>query len=305
MSLATAAISVTDPTRSWFSRIRAWSRLSIAGSLATLALSANAVELTIEHGLVSVEAEDVTVQEILQALSEQQGLRLVQQSALTRRIDVHADRVTVPFLLDSVLELSDSYQLFLPEAGEDPDGAAQIPPTLWLFAEGTGEDYAISFHETVLLRGGVGDRKEAVRRLRDIATPAAVNALSVALSDSDERVRNAAIEALSNMGSEAAVAALASMAADDDVGARARAAESLGRADGAPANSYLETALADPDPRVRMAAAEGLADLDNPASRKQLASALKDPDPLVRQRVADILEELDDEAMFHALFPPQ
>lgn len=286
-------------------------RLSIAGSLAALAIgaigaiAANAVELSIEDGLISVEAENVAVQDILDALAKQHGLRLVQQAEINRAVNVSADRVTVPRLLDSVLELSDSYQLFLPDSTQRSENNANVPPILWIFTEGTGDDYAISFFETVLLRGDFGDRREVIRNLKDLATPSAVNTLSFALSDADARIRNAAVEALADIGSDSALAALASMTADDDPAIRARAAESMGRADNGSANAYLDAALADPDPRVRMAATEGLADLDNNASRQQLASALEDSDPAVRQRALEILEELDEEAMFHALFPAE
>lgn len=278
--------------------------LLLAGSLAAgAAAPAAAVELDIEDGLVTIDATDVPQQEILDAIANRRGIRLVQQAALTRRVSIHADRQPLASVLDELLGTSDSYLLFLPAAAPTELGRPRIPGTLWVFAAGTG--YGLDFLESVLLRGEPGERKEAVRVLGKFATPAAVRTLALALGDDDGRIRRAAIETLAAIGSDEALAALASAALAGEPATRAAAAESLGAAGGASARAYLHLALEDEDPRPRAAALEALGDLGGDLSRARIERALSDPNPYVRERALDIIEELDDEALFHALYPPQ
>lgn len=157
--------------------------------------------------------------------------------------------------------------------------------------------------ETVLLHGGVGDRKKALLQLEQLATPGAISVMSLALADEDPRVRRAAFEALSRAGGDEALAAIASASADSEPATRAAAADALASTGGYSASAYLEQALEDPDPRVRAAAVGSLGDLNDSRSVNIISMALRDPDPEVRERAADLLDSLNDDALFHALYP--
>lgn len=159
--------------------------------------------------------------------------------------------------------------------------------------------------ETVVLEGGAGDKKAAIRELARLPGDEAIAILGLALADEDRRIRRAATDALVLIGSDEAHAALASSMHDDDAARRARAVESLARAGGYSAVDYLELALRDDDARVRATAIEALGDIGDTRSVNIIGAALRDPDPGVRERAAEMLDELNDEALFHAVFPAQ
>lgn len=162
-----------------------------------------------------------------------------------------------------------------------------------------------AFLETLVVEGSFVDRNAAVRELRKLGTTAAVQALSLALVDDDERIREAALEALAAIGSAEALAAAASVSKSGNAAERARAAETLARTDAQSAADYLEFVIHDDDPRVRAAAVESLGDIGDSRSINIISVALRDPDPEVRERAAEVLDRLDDEALFHALHPPR
>jgi len=273
------------------------------GSLALFPASAWTLEVVVRDGLVSVDADDVPVQDILDELAAQQGIRVVQQAEIRRPASLSVDEAPLAEVLDALLDTSDSYQLFIPAERDAGEAGTPIPPTLWVFEAGTGEGYRLAFHETVLLHGSIGEKKESIRHLRHAATPGATRMLSLALGDEDERVRSAAMEALTAIDTEESTAALASAAVSADPVTRANAAAAVSTADGKSAAAYLDIALRDDDPRVRAAATHGLGNLEEATARTMLREAMSDPDPAVRERAAEVLAELDDEAMFRIMSP--
>ncbi len=276
--------------------------LLMIGSLAFFDGNAAAIDVSVDEGRVTLRAENAPIEAVLEALVAESGLELINQATPGRVVSLELDGLTLADTLLRLLESDDSFQLYVP-AEREPNNSAV--PILWVFDSGTGDVYVIEYLETMLLRGSVSERKSAIRRLADLATPGAVNALALAVADDDERVRRAAMRALTDIGDESALAVLASAMADDDPAVRARIANSLGRAHGPEPLAYLDIALRDDDPRVRTAAAEALGDLGDPTARQRLREALKDDDPDVRERALDVLEDLDDEAMFHTVFPAQ
>jgi HEAT repeat protein len=163
----------------------------------------------------------------------------------------------------------------------------------------------VMFLETVILQGTAGDKKAAIRELRNLGDGDAIVTLSIALADDDSRIRKAALEALSHIGGDEALSAIASAASDGDPLTRARAAETLANAGGYSATDYLELALRDGDARVRATATEALGDIGDSRSINIISQALRDSDPEVRQRAAEMLDRLNDDALFHAVYPAQ
>ncbi len=162
-----------------------------------------------------------------------------------------------------------------------------------------------AFLETIVLQGSPGDKKAAIRELKRLGTLEAVQTLSFAVGDEDDRIRTAALEALAAIGSDEALAAIAGAARSDSPADRALAAEALARSGGHSSADYLELALHDDDPRVRAAAIEALGDIGDSRSVTIISQALRDRDPAVRQRAVEVLDRLDDEALFHTLYPRQ
>lgn len=242
-------------------------------------------------------------QTLVEAIADVCGLRLIRHRDLGGAVQLTGQVLTLPEILE-VLLADESYQLLVtagPDDGQKPRGGA-----LWIFADGDAiPPEAQLLFETVLLQGAFSERRDAVRQLRRLANADAARLLSLALTDPDERVRDAAYEALSTIGGDEALAALASAGASDNAAARAEAAEAIAMAGGESALDYLAAALSDPDPRVRAAALHSLGGLDAPAGRAYVRRALEDPDETVRQAALEALEDMDDDAMFHALFPPE
>lgn len=203
-------------------------------------------------------------------------------------------------LLDAVPEDSERLVEMTQEPRDFTAGIAYVPAR-------------VVYLETLLLEGDLGQRRQAIRDLEALGDRLghrlddsdAVAALSIALADEDKRVVTAALEALARVGTDDALAAIASAQLDSDPRIRSGAAEAFGSADSYSSVDYLNLALRDDDPGVREAAIESLADLGDSRSINIIGEALRDADPAVRERAAELLDEMSDEAMFHALFPPQ
>jgi hypothetical protein len=263
------------------------------------------MSVSFENGLVSVSASSVPVRDVIEAIADQAGLRLVEQVELDQQVTLDIDRQPLPDALAVLLE-NDSYTLFqaIPSTDNDAD---VIPGTLWVFSEGTSlAPAATVFYEAVLYQGTYREKKEAVRELRRLGTPAAVQALSLALGDEDARIRDTALSALSRIGSDEALAAIASAAQDSDPRVRGNAAAALASGDSETSAQYLAMALDDPDSRVRMAVIESLADVPFGAVPSELAvatlsRALEDEDPEVRMSAVDAMEEIGGNVAYQTL----
>ena len=264
-----------------------------------------AMSVSFENGLVSVSASSVPVRDVIEAIADQAGLRLVEQVELDQQVTLDIDRQPLPDALAVLLE-NDSYTLFqaIPSTDNDAD---VIPGTLWVFSEGTSlAPAATVFYEAVLYQGTYREKKEAIRELRRLGTPAAVQALSLALGDEDARIRDTALSALSRIGSDEALAAIASAAQDSDPRVRGNAAAALASGDSETSAQYLAMALDDPDSRVRMAVIESLADVPFGAVPSELAvatlsRALEDEDPEVRMSAVDAMEEIGGNVAYQTL----
>lgn len=292
------------------SRFKLWAGLLIIGSLAPLVVAANEntsdLQLAVDGDLVSLTARDVPLQDVVHEIAEQHDLRLVQHLVLDRLISIEIERQPLPQVLDEIFA-DESYQLYRAVAKEDAAGAGNpIPGALWIFSEGSVlAPAATLYFEAIVLEGEVGEKKEAIRELRRLGTPDAVQTLSQALGDDDPRVRNAAMEALSSIGGDEALAALASASVHDDARVRGEAAYALAMAGGNSSIEYLSLALHDEDPRVRSAAIDSLGDIGDARSISVIQQALQDPDLAIRERALEVINEINDDAAFRALYPPQ
>lgn len=274
-------------------------------AIASLALSARAgpaLDVRVDAGLVSIAADDVPLHDVLEALVAQGALRLIAFRAVDRTVTVRLHRVPLADAIQRLLGEFESYQLFSPAAVDGKTTGSETP-TLWLFDDGSDPALVLDFYASVLDHGGIGDRKEAIRALRDIATPAALRLLAAALDDPDARVRRAARHALAAVGDAEALAMLDAELDAPDPARRTDTIDVLSDMDDTAARARIAVALADADPQVRAAAVSGLADSADEWSRALLVEALDDRDAGVREAAADALDAIDDDALFRALFP--
>ena len=287
-----------------------WAGLLIVSSLAPLFAGASdrtgELSVRVDGGLVSLVARDVPVQDVLQEIATQSDLRVVQHVALDRVITLIIGRQPLPEVLDEILK-NVSYQLYQATSNADEaESDNPVPSTLWIFSEGSSLELgATIFFEAVILHGSFLDKKEAIRELRRLGTPDAANTLSLALSDPNSRVRDAAFAALSKFDGEEALAAIASASVDSDPWVRSEAANALSSSDTASAVQYLNLAFNDPDPRVRMTVIEAFTDIPSERAVAALGLALRDEDPAVRMHAVDALEEIGGEIAFQTLMQAQ
>jgi len=295
-------------TSSFAALVPLWAGLLILGSPALSLAAADdntgKLQVQVEGGLVSLIAHEVPLDIIVQEIAVKADLRLVQHVVLDRVVSLTIERQTLPDVLDEILE-DDSYQLYQGVSGEDDSDADEaVPGGLWIFSEGSAlAPEATMFFEAVIYQGTVGEKREAIRELRRLGTPSAIQTLSLALSDDDTRVSNAAMEALSRIGGDEALAAIASASMDEDSRVRGKAAYAMAMAGGYSSTEYLKMALQDEDPRVRVSVIDSLGDIGDDYSIRVIQRALQDPDIEVRERALEVLDELESDAAFQALFP--
>ena len=262
------------------------------------------LSVQIDAGLVTVAARDVPVGNVIKEIAAQSDLRLVLHADLDRPITVDVAGATLPEVLAIVLE-GGSYQLY--HSGPASDDADYDPGTLWIFSEGEAQaPTATLFLEAVFYHGSPREKIEAIRELRRLGTPAAVNSLSLALGDENTNVRHRALEALERIGGDEAMAAIASAAMDSDPWVRSEAASALASGDSETATQYLTMALDDSDPDVRVSAVEALANVPfgtvpSPQAVAALNRALQDENPDVRMQAMRLLEDIGGDIAFQAL----
>ncbi len=133
------------------------------------------------------------------------------------------------------------------------------------------------------------------------ADPKIAAALTAALSDENQEVRQQALHALVRMGATLPPATISSMLKDKSPEVRQQAVSLLGRQRDAKNINLLTDALKDSDADVRQQAAFALGQLRNSGAVDPLIVALKDADPEVRQQAAHGLGMLRDARAVDAL----
>ena len=287
-------------------RFPLWAGLLVLSGLAPLFAGAeeaiNDLSVRVADRLVTVIARDVPMHRVIEAIAEQAELRVVQHATLDHSVSLDIENRPLPDVLDAILR-GESYQLF--QSSHDIDEARvfdPVPGTLWIFSEGSLlAPAATVFFEAVLLHGSYSEKKEAIRELKRLATPEAVQALSLALQDYDPRIRDVALEALASIGSDAALGAIASASLDSNPWIRSEAAVAFSATDSESALQYLRLAMEDPDPRVRMSVVDAYAELPSDEAVTVISRALRDDDPEVRMHAVDALEEVGASVAFDAL----
>ena len=283
-----------------------WAGLLILGGLApTLASQAensSGFELRVANGLVSLAADKASLQQIVDEVALQAELQLIQHGTLNGAITVTIDERPLDAFFDDLLK-DHSYQLFQSsEIADDTKSPEPVPGTLWIFSAGQAPPpTATVFLEAVLYFGTVAEKKEAIRELRRLGTDSAVATLSLALQDTDQRVRDAALNALSAIGSDDALAAIASTSMSGDPRTRGEAINALSSGNAESALQYLDLVMADPDPRIRMSVIDACAEIPGEYAAMAISRALEDPDPDVREHALDTLDEVHATTAFEAL----
>ncbi|MDJ0654048.1 MAG: HEAT repeat domain-containing protein [Xanthomonadales bacterium] len=210
---------------------------------------AGQLSVRVDKGLVSVDADRVSLGEILRRLGRETGMQIIGgdlQDVITCRIE----SASIERALGQLLRRRD-YGLRYTLASEPPfqrvpkvltlyPGASSptapsrsAPPQaakLWQIAELTSNpnpDDLELLTGIVRSHGDPAVRAEAVYGLGVLGDPASLPVLEMAVRDPDSRVRIAAVEALGDVGGDAAALALSASMLTGDQGLRERVADTL------------------------------------------------------------------------------
>ena len=261
--------------------------------------------------LVTLQAHDMSLQDVLEAIARKCNLRIVLYRPLESRISIAFESRPLAEILTRLLRRQ-SYLLHLSPAqdstgivGHDKTG------TLWVYSGHNAERpnkqiielggwsdtaAAVAALQSNLVHGDFRRKKAAIEDLRKLGDSAAIDGLSLALADEDGRIRAAAIHALGDIGGENAIAALAGATVDEDAWVRQEASYALGSIGGESAIQQLSLTLNDADHMVRDATISALGEIGGRRSAATLSVLLRDQDLSTRVNTVDALGEIGGDA---------
>jgi len=248
-------------------------------------------------GLLSIDARDVALEEVLKEIARQTGLAVSRQEPLPGRVTAELRRLGVPIAIHRLLRGKSFALRYAPS----PTGAPLAASKLWIFASGepgleAPEGYepepptspeAVAGDDAAVLR------LEAVAELADRDTPPSVAGLASAMADESASVRFEALYALGEVGGELSTQLLQQALVDPDARIRRAAVDALAEIGGERSASALAAVLSDPDPALREDAVYALGEIGGETAARALRRASTDPDEFVREATIDVLEEID------------
>ena len=237
--------------------------------------------VTVEDRVVSVEASDAEMADVLSALARQAGFQLTITGQLGR-VSASFTRASVEEALRRLVQNHELMLVYGAPAGDGPSRLLRVdvfasPATQRPSAAVTGIDRAATLAEISQLVAAP-DRQHAAQRLAEL------------LGTPDATVRARSAWALGRVGGPQAAPALAAATKDQATEVRVQAVYALGKVEAAQAIPTLgDLLLRDPAVIVRRAAARTLGTLPDAAAISALSAAREDGDGLVRREVAAAL----------------
>jgi len=250
------------------------------------------LEIKVEAGLITLEADDVPLSELIHAIAAQSGFEVNLAGEFTDLVTVSLAGVTVKEALDQLVGKIDRFVVY----NASPKGTTNRSiQKLWLFAaSNSANNPRVSNTRAVmsddLQSNDANIRSQAILRLSGAggATEEVLDTLIQALQDDQEPlVRNNAAIALGALHDERAVPALELALEDEHDSVRMQAINALSQIGGERATLALgEILLQDTDTTRRVTAAMGLQKLGTELARSLLDSVADDPDEQVRRAAA-------------------
>ncbi len=264
----------------------------------------SSISVHIERGLLSVDARNAPLGEVLEAIAKQANFQLDTKGDLDIPVTWSFANVPVDEGVQRLLHNVSSVMIYAQSKNGGPAALAKvttfrrkvdpaansvqvartIPPPQTQKATKVEEPQ----HEpTVSLDDDREDRLRAVRRLSRKPDAASIKDLALLVSkDEDPVIRRLAAIGLGKLRAPEAKAALMKSLSDEDTQVRRRAIQGLGNTWGFEAFDLLTTALTDDhEPSVRRQAALRLGRLYSDAAYQVLDTARFDTDFSVRQAV--------------------
>ncbi len=263
-------------------------------------------EVVLRHGLLTVHATDMPLAELLRAIGERAGFRVVIKGYLNAPVTWSFTEAPVDKALRRLLQNTSSVLIYAPARD---GGTGPLVEVIALTTKADAAPRTTQIARTIPARrtevsGGTSvvsliedreDRLRAVRRLANKPDAAATKYFALLLSeDEDPLIRRIAAMALGKIGGAQAEATLTAALEDEDALVRGRAIQALARKWGHKAVGPLgKTLMEDPDPTVRRQAALSLGRMSGEEALEALYAAQGDPDYAVRRAVAFALTRLE------------
>jgi HEAT repeat protein len=267
-------------------------RTAAIGFAAAFLLAAGAhgqLQVRLDAGLLTLEADTVPLAEIVEEISRQAGFATTLIGDFTAPVSVTLDKVTVAAALERLLADTDRIVIY---ADSPADAAGRRIVRLWLFEPGDDRQAAAAPPPTApdpLQHDDARIRSRAVLRLTQSgARQDVLDTLGQILQeDDDPLVRSRAALALGSLHDPRALATLEAALSDASFTVRAQSVQALGQIGGEQATGILGNVLLhDPDSLLRTIAAQNLHKEDSPSAQSFLDAAVDDPDQQVRAAAA-------------------
>lgn len=273
--------------------------MSSVGDAASAPLSTNIHELSVENGLLTLEAEGAPLGIVLQSIASEAAFHLV----LRRDLDAPVTQFFAKVPLDrALLRLLGNVSALMahgsaPGAPGVQRGAQRRLTALYVLGELVPD---VGGQQEVVATPALAERLRHARELANKPNGRDVGGLvRILAQDGDPAVRRVAALGLGKLGMDEARAALSDALADEDDEVRKRAVQALGRAWGSRAVEPLSTALLeDREPSVRRLAANTLGRTGDEDARPSLVKAQSDTDRSVRAAAAAALARLETRAAY-------
>ena len=210
--------------------------------------------LDISDGLVTLNARDVGLQDVIDKIAVHSAMLIVLQDPLDTRVTLAFEGLELHKALKRIMR-GRSYLLVQTPASRS---------TLRIFSDGewkeSDRDGAADLRilQDQLSSNDHRAKKTAIKDLGKLAAETAIPSLAFALTDESKEIRFKAVQALALFDTDDVAIALATAANDEHAGIRAEAAYWLGTLGGETAIRVLEHTLHDPDSDVREAAENAL-----------------------------------------------
>src|SRR5262249_26178426 len=296
------------------SRRRRWPWLDLALlavvvvlAFATVAVAGGAdkevrtrVSVIIEGARIHAEGQGADLSEVLKALADNAGLRIVWSGSPSGTVTLQWRGITLEDAVGDLLRNKDHLLVYRPTAS-----GGEILAEVWVFGEG-GERLTEFGRERVALTEPRPDDDTITAAMRELMQLTAelrqkgdlaqlTRLLRERIHDPDPQIRRFVFSALADAPDQSATEILAKVVRDDpDPRLRRMAASTLRKREGAESVPALATALSEePDPDVRQAFLKTLGRWGE-AAVPALSEAASDPDPTVARAARRMLRRVID-----------
>ena len=246
-----------------------------------------------DNGLVTLEAEGVPLEDLLDALARAADFRLVKVGDLSAPVTRSMHGVALDSAVRRLLGNHTVVMIYASGSGGQRRLAElriyaddRLPPPV---PDGPDVEKRLL---AALQQPDPALRRGALSMADALDDEVAIAILGEVLErDQDPRVRADAASALGRIGGDQAVQALEGGLGDGDPGVASAIARALGRAGGERATLVLEQmVMGDEDPKIRAIAVQTVASLRTPGAREVVEAAAEDENDHVRRAAQQALE---------------